>query len=267
MSDGTRPDPVLYPELASENGSLVAALRVISHRLGILLPGLVEAHPRQGLSVRFAAAVKTEFGDIRIDMRPESRDVMLTISMPLIGVAGSGSTTSLKIAVEIAQAWQSGMPLAEMSSNWGFLNFSPKALAHDQGAGVEFEWGVIRKLSPELIDQKMVEAAYVTPELRALFPMPAHGSLQFRRRTISAPGSDIPSIFPAAGGCWTVISLHDPQIPRPTVSSAEEAVRLVVAGLPAGCGPAVEVIHAARRKARESHANDQSERHTKPDRM
>ncbi|MBT2458509.1 DUF6193 family natural product biosynthesis protein [Streptomyces sp. ISL-86] len=184
-----------------------------------------------------------------MELHPERRAVEITLSLPLLGVAGFGATDTLEVAVDVARAWQSGMPLAEIATAWEFLTVSPEAVAHDQGKGVEYQWASIRELSPDLIDQKLVKAAYAKPELRSLFPMVGHGSLQFRRRTISAPGSDIPSIFPMAGGRWRVISLWDRNIPERTADTAEEAVRLVVAGLPEGCGPAVEVIHVARHRA------------------
>ncbi|WP_148710296.1 DUF6193 family natural product biosynthesis protein [Streptomyces sp. 3211.6] len=247
MNDGVmKPDPSLYPELAAEDGSLVAALRVTSGRLGLSLVDLNEAHAPEGLSTHFAAAVEAEFGDARLELTPEHREVKIAIEMPLIGVAAFGSTASLDVAVEIAHAWQSGTPLADMSLRWKFLRVSPEAVAHDQGRGVEYEWAAIRRMSPDLIDQELVEAAYATPELRSLFPRVTHGSLQFRRRTISTPGSDVPSIFPAGEGIWRVIRLYDPSFPISIVDTAEEAVGLVVAGLPAGCGPAIEVIYAAR---------------------
>ncbi|MFJ7158842.1 DUF6193 family natural product biosynthesis protein [Streptomyces sp. NPDC101118] len=246
---GEEPDPGLYPELAAEDGSLVAALRATCHRLGVELPGLGETYPPEGLSSHFAAALKTEFGDVRLELRPEHREVAVTISMPLVGVAGSGATASLESAVRIAEAWRAGIPLADMTAQWGFLTVSPEALAHDQGKAVEYEWARVRALSPGLIDLDLVEAAYATPELRALFPMVAHGSLQFRRRTIAAPGSDIPSLFPAWGGGWLVTGLPGPGPARRTADTAGEAVGIVVAGLPEGCGPAVEVIHAARHGA------------------
>ncbi len=248
MSSGAvEPDPGLYPDVAAAGGDLVAALRETGRRMGVPLAGLGDSYPPEGRSSHFAAVVEARCGDVRIELVQERREVEIMLRLPLLGVAGQGSTESLEVAVAVARSWQSAVPLAEMAGRWDFLRVTSEALAHDQGRAVEYEWALIRSLSPCLIDRELVTAAFSSPELRSLFPVVAHGSLQFRRRTISGPGSDIPSIFPMADSRWRVISLWDPEIPVRTAGTAEEAVGLVVAGLPKGCGGAVEVIHAARR--------------------
>ncbi|MEW2635709.1 DUF6193 family natural product biosynthesis protein [Streptomyces sp. NPDC048389] len=248
-SRAMRPDPFLYPDVEAAGGDLVAALRETGKQMGVPMAGLGESYPPEGRSSHFAAVVEAECGDVRIELRQERREVTVMIRMPLLGIGGYGATGSLEVAVEVAHAWRSGMPLAEMAAEWEFLTVTPEALAHDQGKAVEFEWASIQRLPANLIDQDLVAAAFRSPELRSLFPIVTHGSLQFRRRTISGPGSDVPSIFPMTGGRWRVICLWDPKIPKRIAETTEEAVGIVVAGLPEGCGAAVEVIRAARRGA------------------
>ncbi|MGW6985767.1 DUF6193 family natural product biosynthesis protein [Streptomyces sp. NPDC054932] len=246
-SSTMRPDAELYPEVAACEGDLTAALRAAAGRMGVQLVGLREAYPPEGLSRHFVAGVEAECGDVQVELRPDRREIGVTLRLPFVGVAAAGAASSLQAAIEVVQAWQAGMPLMDMATRWEFLMVSPKALAHDQGRGVAYEWERMRHLSDDLIDHDLVEAALRSPELRSLFPMVGHGSLQFRRFTISAPGSDIPSIFPLGEGRWRVICLWDTDLSSGTADTADEAVRLVVEGLPEGCGSAAEVIHDARR--------------------
>lgn len=242
-----RPDAERYPEVAACGGDLATALQAAAGRMGVRLVGLGDAYPPEGLSRHFVAALEAECGDVQVELRPERREVGVTLRLPLVGVAGVGAAWSLEAVIEVAQAWQAGMPLADMAARWEFLMVSLKALAHDQGKGVAYEWGHVRRLPDQLVDHGLVEAAFRSPELSSLFPMVGHGSLQFRRLTVSDPGSDVPSIFPLGGGRWRVICLWDKDIPVSTAETADEAVRLVVEGLPEGCGSAIEVIHDARR--------------------
>ncbi|MDK9500558.1 DUF6193 family natural product biosynthesis protein [Streptomyces katrae] len=242
-----RPDAGRYPEVAACGGDLMAALRAAAGRMGVRLVGLGEAYPPEGLSRHFVAALEAECGDVHVELRPERREVGVTLRLPLVGVAAVAAVWSLEVAIEVAQAWQAGVPLADMAARWEFLMVSPKALAHDQGRGAAYEWESVRRLPDRLVDHTLVEAAFRSPQLSSLFPMVSHGSLQFRRLTVSGPGSDVPSVFPLGEGRWRVICLWDQDIPVRTAGNVEEAVRLVVEGLPEGCGSALEVIHDARR--------------------
>ncbi|MEV5729067.1 MULTISPECIES: DUF6193 family natural product biosynthesis protein [Streptomyces] len=109
---------------------------------------------------------------------------------------------------------------------------------------VAAKWQVVREWDASLIDKPLVEAAYANPALRALFPLVSHGSLQFSRCTRFPWSQDLPSIFPYDGRLFRVVRLHEPrgsgreQIGGPV--TADEAVELVAAHLPAGCGPALD---------------------------
>lgn len=242
-----KPDAERYPEVAAAGGDLTAALRAAAGRTGTRLVGLREPYAPDGLSRHFAADFAAECGSVQVVLRPERREIAVMLRLPLAGVAGVCAAASLDAAIEVVQAWQRGTPLADMAARWEFLMVSPKALAHDQGKGVAHEWAYVRGLPDRLVDHGLVEAAYRSPELSTLFPMVSHGSLQFRRLTVSDPGSDIPSIFPAGEGRWSVYGPWGEDVPARTADTVDEAVRLVVEGLPEGCGSAAEVIHDARR--------------------
>lgn len=256
-----RPDAEQYPEVAAAGGDLTAALQAAAVKTGTRLVGLRDPYSPTGLSRHFAADFAAECGAVQVELRPERRGIEVLLRLPLAGVAGVCAVRSLEAAIEVVQDWQAGTPLADMAARWELLRVSPEALAHDQGKGVAHEWGYLRGLPDRLVDHDLVEAAFRSPELSALFPMVGHGSLQFRRLTVSDPGSDVPSIFPLGEGRWQVISLWDRDIPVRTADTADEAVRLVVEGLPQGCGSAVEVIHDARRamasKARDGDGTQQ----------
>ncbi|MEV0241721.1 DUF6193 family natural product biosynthesis protein [Streptomyces sp. NPDC050674] len=110
---------------------------------------------------------------------------------------------------------------------------------------VAAKWQDVRDMDESLIYKDLVEAAYANPALRALFPLVTHGSLQFSRCTRFPWSQDLPSIFPYDGERYfRVRRLHEPlgsgreRIGGPV--TADEAVELVAAHLPPGCGPALD---------------------------
>ncbi|MCX4638298.1 hypothetical protein HEP86_08180 [Streptomyces sp. RPA4-5] len=109
---------------------------------------------------------------------------------------------------------------------------------------VASKWHTVRGASEGRLIHAAVEAAYAHPLLRALFPLISHGSLHFSRCTAFPWTNDVPSVYPRSGGGFRVVRMNEPVgSSRQMVGdadSAEEAVALVVAHLPPGCGPAVD---------------------------
>ncbi|MFF0413409.1 DUF6193 family natural product biosynthesis protein [Kitasatospora sp. NPDC004745] len=109
---------------------------------------------------------------------------------------------------------------------------------------VAAQWQLVREMNENRIDKHLVEAAYTNPALRSLFPLVGHGSLQFSRCTRFPWSQDLPSIFPLDGQRFRVLRLHEPQgSGRERIGgafTAEEAVEIAAANLPAGWGPAVD---------------------------
>ncbi|MFE3764302.1 DUF6193 family natural product biosynthesis protein [Streptomyces sp. NPDC059104] len=120
-------------------------------------------------------------------------------------------------------------------------NNAPRMASDDP---VEAKWQLVRELNENLVDKRLVEAAYADPALRGLFPLVSHGSLQFSRCTGFPWSGDLPSIFPLAGERFRVLRPYEAwgsgreQVGE--ADTAEEAVELVASHLPAGCGPAVD---------------------------
>ncbi|WP_406399846.1 DUF6193 family natural product biosynthesis protein [Streptomyces sp. NBC_00879] len=70
------------------------------------------------------------------------------------------------------------------------------------------------------------------------FPIISHGSLHLSRCTQFPWTRDVPALYRRQGGGFTVIRLSD-GVTLGETETVEEAVKLIVANLPEGCGPAI----------------------------
>ncbi|MFC9000714.1 DUF6193 family natural product biosynthesis protein [Streptomyces rochei] len=104
-----------------------------------------------------------------------------------------------------------------------------------QGDVVEAAWQ--RLLHREDMDTRLVGAAYAEPLLRQLHPSSSHQDLHFSRCT-GDWSWDVPFVMHLPGGRYLVVGPSRSRIVG-EADTAEEAVALVVDGLPPGCGPAV----------------------------
>ncbi|WP_328834981.1 DUF6193 family natural product biosynthesis protein [Streptomyces europaeiscabiei] len=100
---------------------------------------------------------------------------------------------------------------------------------------VEAAWQ--RLLHREDMDFGLVRAAHAEPLLRQLHPSSSHQDLHFSRCT-GDWSWDVPFIMHLPGGRYLVVGPSRSQIVG-EADTAEEAIALVVGGLPPGCGPAV----------------------------
>ncbi|WP_455352651.1 DUF6193 family natural product biosynthesis protein [Streptomyces sp. SYSU K217416] len=109
---------------------------------------------------------------------------------------------------------------------------------------VRARWNAVLGTDTELIDPALTAAAHEDPLLRQLLPLVSHGSLQFSRCVRFPLSNDVPALFPRIGGGFRVLRMWEPRgSDRHVVGEADsptEAVALVVAHLPAGCGPAID---------------------------
>ncbi|MFJ2112818.1 DUF6193 family natural product biosynthesis protein [Streptomyces sp. NPDC087850] len=106
------------------------------------------------------------------------------------------------------------------------------------------KWRLVLGMDDDLIDSKMVRAAYSHPRLRVLFPAVSHGSLQLSRCTRIPYTRDVPALFRRMGGGFTVLRMNVPLRTEHSIvgepETLEEAIALIVANLPPGCGSAIE---------------------------
>lgn len=101
------------------------------------------------------------------------------------------------------------------------------------------KWKAILDSIDGLIDPAMPRAAYANPRLRELFPVVSHGALYFSRCIRSPWTQDAGALFPRGGGGFVVIRNSDgTTLGEP--ETVEEAIDLIVANLPEGCGPAID---------------------------
>ncbi|MFB7708075.1 DUF6193 family natural product biosynthesis protein [Streptomyces sp. NPDC056105] len=100
---------------------------------------------------------------------------------------------------------------------------------------VETAWQ--RLLHAAYMDIRLVRAAYAEPLLRQLHPSSSHQDLHFSRCT-GDWSWDVPFVMHLPGERYLVVGPSRTQIVG-EADTAEEAVALVVGGLPPGCGRAV----------------------------
>ncbi|MFJ3537323.1 DUF6193 family natural product biosynthesis protein [Streptomyces sp. NPDC090109] len=160
----------------------------------------------------------------------------------------SGATRDLGEMARALEAWRKGLSLAEIREVSPFVEVGELAEAHEKGPAeaVALTW---RRLVEGLRQEsdrlgfaarmlQVAELAHTEPRLRRLLPFSSHWSLHFSTRTGYPYPRDAPFVVPLSDGGFRV---HGPS--RGTVlgeaDTAEQAVALVVSGLPAHCGPAV----------------------------
>ncbi|MFD5873113.1 DUF6193 family natural product biosynthesis protein [Streptomyces sp. NPDC060322] len=100
-------------------------------------------------------------------------------------------------------------------------------------------WTGLLKLGDSLIDSAMLRAAYAEPRLRELFPKVSHGALYFSRCIQYPRTKDVGTLLRRAGGGFMIHRQSDGTI-LGEPETVEEAVALIVANLPDGCGPAID---------------------------
>ncbi|MFE7106138.1 DUF6193 family natural product biosynthesis protein [Streptomyces sp. NPDC057575] len=104
---------------------------------------------------------------------------------------------------------------------------------------VAAKWKDILDSDDGLIDPTMPRAAYANPRLRELFPIVSHGALYLNRCIRFPWTNDVGALFPRGGGGFMVIRNSDGTV-LGEPETVEEAVDLIVANLPDGCGPAID---------------------------
>ncbi|GHE63645.1 hypothetical protein CP980_33320 [Streptomyces vinaceus] len=230
----------LYPELAAA-GSLAAALELLAADLGADL-AVVPGDWGELVSAGIAASVP-ERKPLSVHIGADSRR---------FGVSGwsqgveliTGSTPDLADVVRSGVAWGQGRSLRELRAALPFLHSDERAEAHDRGpvAVVELQWRSMRRQAAEAPDfpefGALVEAAHAERRLRELYVFSSHWTLGFSSCT-GFPFRNEVAIAPSHGGSPFRVLKHPHSDVIDEAVTAEEAVALAVARLPAGLGPAV----------------------------
>ncbi|KJY24050.1 hypothetical protein VR46_42955, partial [Streptomyces sp. NRRL S-444] len=164
----------------------------------------------------------------------------------------TGSTSDLADVVRAGVAWGQGGSLRELRAGslrelraeLPFLHSSERAEAHDRGPAtvVDLQWRLMRKEAAEAPDfpefGALVEAAHAERRLRELYVFSSHWTLGFSSCT-GFPFQDEVAIAPSSGGRPYRVLKHPHADVIGEAATAEEAVALAVACLPADLGPAV----------------------------
>ncbi|MFI6156180.1 DUF6193 family natural product biosynthesis protein [Kitasatospora sp. NPDC051170] len=230
-----------------EDGALQAAMRGAAAELGLELP---EADGKWG---RLAEYVDEESGRRVMVYPPDSGRRAFHVRLqgnraPL----AFGASSDLAKVVRAASAWMVGAGLEETKARASFVRYRPWALAHEQKpfGRVELAWLIKldRVHTPPYNRHPrahaVLAAAYAQPVLRGLMPVNSHFNLWFST-TIEEPSSSKVGyvlcpyeggVYGADGGLYEVWNAGE-LVAR--TGTPEEAVALVVAGLPEGIGPAI----------------------------
>ncbi|MFE6715127.1 DUF6193 family natural product biosynthesis protein [Streptomyces sp. NPDC057695] len=234
---GRQPDP--YPDLAAMGG-LLSALELAAADLGVeiavvpgdwgpaMSAGIVASHAgRKPLSVRVRASRRW------FDIAGWSDGVELV----------TGVTPDLHDVVRAGVAWGAGQPLAELTAQLPFLRFGELAAAHERGpaAVVDVQWRLMREQAATATEFRefglLVEAAHAETRLRQLYPFSSHWTLGFAAHT-GTPGPPVVAISPAYGDRPYRVREYPQGDCLAEAATAQEAVALAVARLPAGLGAA-----------------------------
>lgn len=100
-------------------------------------------------------------------------------------------------------------------------------------------WKTILDYEGGLIDPAMPRAAHAHPRLRELFPTVSHGALYLSRCIRYPRPHDVGALFRRSGGGFMVIRQSDGTV-LGEPDTVEEAVALIVANLPEGCGLTID---------------------------
>lgn len=242
--------PELYADLQAV-GSLAAALEQEAAELGLDVGAIGPDPDNQLLFARIGGAPEFHRAPLTITSAALIRSFQISgwsRGAQLI----SGSTADVRELLRAGAIWRSGSALADIRSLCPWIEVSELALAHERGPSeaVTVMWGLVRAQMRELIDGqsfelgiRVADAAYAEPRLRELFPFTSHWVLCLSRCTGSPHSSDVPCI-------GYVLEKQRYQVRWPgwydldrlvigEAATAEEAVALVIANLPDGCGPAV----------------------------
>ncbi|MER0241138.1 DUF6193 family natural product biosynthesis protein [Streptomyces sp. HSW2009] len=238
-------DPDLYPDLAAA-GSLAEALESAAAEQGLDL-GAIQRNDSEPL--RSAGIISSDAGRAPCWVFVGVKSRWFSINGWSQGIELlTGTTSELAEVARAAAGWRSGAGLGEIQRVAPFIKVSELVAAHEVGPAeaVSVQWGLLcddlrrqaGRLEPARQTLALAEVAAEEPKLRQLYPFTSHWSLHFSTCTGFPYAWDVPFVDLLKDGRYRVCGPA-----RGTVvgeaDTAEQAIALVLAGLPADCGPAV----------------------------
>lgn len=236
----------LYPE--------VGAAGDLSNALGKALADV--GSPLQAAAqINFIPFARTESGSRFCQMYIAAHERLFIFDFWFKGVSyGRGSSSSLNEAAQAMHFWIIEQPdIAQMQKRFSFFEPEEKAIAHEAGRAVEFQWERLLKTwardetnRDAISPLPLIEAAMKQPELRQLYPFTSLYTLHFSRTTGYPFTNDCPFAGPIGNGRFRVYRpsppMSDPEHMGEVIGegNAEETVAMLVSNLPPNCGPAVE---------------------------
>jgi hypothetical protein len=201
----SRPDPVLYPDVARV-GDLACALQTEFDTAGAA--SRAQHVPEPGW--RYVGAQVGD-ADRKADVVMGIRERVFCLQFWARGVyMASGSTDDLPAVAAAMHAWQSGVPVRHLVATWPFLSTDDFAEAYERSDAdaIDYRWRqyldnphrepYLARLHPFLA------IAVREPRLRALLPLNSHEVLGFSR-TVGYPHSgDYPWVAALDDGRYQV---------------------------------------------------------------
>jgi hypothetical protein len=226
-------DPVdLYPDVAARGG-LAAALLAVADERGLSL-GEVQTSSTDMLMWAAVPATTPDRDPLYVSAARVARYWSIS------GDGGGrwlirGTTDDLAEIVTAAHAWRHCAALTDVLRSASFVKLTWWAEALERGITDELDiaWYYLRRDGEEANwpeYRALIEAAYVDPTLRQLFPFTSHWSLRLTRDHQRGP--DLVCVHPGRGKNFCVSTSYGGPIVAET-ATAEEAVVLAVRHLPA----------------------------------
>ncbi|MER7759848.1 DUF6193 family natural product biosynthesis protein [Streptomyces sp. NPDC097619] len=233
-------DPRTYPDLAPDAGDPLAALARTAAEQDLTLPPIRPWGHWSASQDPLSVAVESDRGVCVVEFARGGHAIRARFTKPWIGNVATADDLTLAATVALLEAWDRPLPLDAMTELWPALAVDPFALALEQGRALSHRWQEVRALPAETIDKDLVEAAYATPELRALYPLVSHAALSFSDTPLPPHPAHFPRATPrGAGQGWLVgrqnenASTHTAE---PTAATAAAALARLLP--PHGDGPA-----------------------------
>lgn len=228
-----------YPDVIKAGG-LAAAIEERAAKSDTPITVTQNPKPNSG-SVAIVSSAPGR-SSLEVFTRTESR------AFQVIGRSGgveivTGVTEELQEVMAVGAAWGAGTAVPRMREAFPFLQFVPVAEAHERGpaAAVTAQWEMLlaeASATPQFPEfAAVLEAAYVEPRLRSLFPFTSHWTVAFSSRTGGPYRCEVAIAPQYGGGPYVVLRYPNTGVHGQT-GTAAQAVALALAHLPDSVGPA-----------------------------